>query len=209
MTIPERWATLILSGLLCALPTGCRSETVESVEVPPATGLRMITPYEDESDMGPTNEAFSSDDSAPWGFAHNGIDFFPNGDLKLFQSVSSGEVTEVNLWQNDKTSNWQVNVAVKHTSTYTVVYGFEPMTDSRDDGETQLANIFVSKGQRLAQGDPIGRLNAAGEGAHVHFGLLKNHVAVAPEPYFSPAARASVLRLVRKAWPGAGMSYGD
>ena len=72
----------------------------------------MITPYESESEMGPTREAFSSDASAPWGFAHQGIDFFPNGDLKLFRSATSGEVREVKLWQNDRTSNWQVNVTV-------------------------------------------------------------------------------------------------
>lgn len=207
-SIGDRWAKTLLSSLLCVLPLGCHGERVESVDVPNHAGLSMTTPYENESDMGPTREAFSCDDRAPWGFAHNGIDFFPKGNLKLFRSVSSGVVAEVNLWQNDKTSNWQVNVAVECGPAYTVVYGFEPMTGDRGDGKTQLANILVSKGQRLSQGHPIGRLHTAAEGAHVHFGLLKQHVAVSPEPYFSPEARASVLRLIRKAWPGAAMSYG-
>ncbi len=167
----------------------------------------MITPYVDESDMGPVNEAFSSNDNAPWGFTHNGIDFFPKSNLRQFQAVSSGVVEKFNLWQNDKTSNWQVNVVIKCNSTYSVIYGFEPMTAIQTDGKTQLANISVSMGQSIAQGDVIGRLSTGEEGAHVHFSLYENDVAICPEPFFTPQARESVLKLIRMAWSEADMCY--
>lgn len=73
----------------------------------------MLTPFRDISDMAAVHEGFSSTAEAPWGFVHNGIDFSPDENLKPFQSVSSGRVEEVKLWQNDKSLNWQVNVRIR------------------------------------------------------------------------------------------------
>jgi hypothetical protein len=169
--------------------------------------ISMITPYVNESDMGPIYEAFSSDASVPWGFEHNGIDFFPKGNLKPFQAVSSGVVVNVMLWENDKSSHWQVNVIIEYNSTYAVEYAFEPMTKNQADGETQLANISVSVGQVVSQGDIIGYLYTAGELPHVHFSLYKNASSICPEPYFTPDARESILNLLYLVWPDANMCY--
>jgi hypothetical protein len=169
--------------------------------------ISMITPYVNESDMASVNEAFSSDDSAPWGFAHNGIDFFPIGNLKPFQAVCSGDIDTVALWQNDISLNWQVNVRIICNSTYSVDYAFEPMTPVQADGETQLANISVSVGQAISQGDIIGYLFTSGEGSHVHFGFYKNSVSICPESYFTPEARDSILNLIHKDNPDWNMCY--
>ena len=40
-------------------------------------GLNLSTPYVQEENIQSINEAFSLSDSAPWGFKHGGIDFFP------------------------------------------------------------------------------------------------------------------------------------
>lgn len=170
--------------------------------------ISMITPYKNFSDMASINEAFSSTAgaaSSPWGFAHDGIDFFPNGDLKPFQAVSSGVVEIVNLWQNG--SNWQVNVRIKHNSTYSVEYSFEPFSTLQPEGNTQLANILVSVGQNVTQGYVIGNLHTVGGAAHVHFGLYKSGVAICPEPYFTPDARTSILNLLHVVWQNANMCY--
>lgn len=169
--------------------------------------ISMITPYVNQSDMASVNEAFSSDDSAPWGFTHDGVDFFPIGNLKPFQAVCSGVVDKVELWQNNISSNWQVNVRIICNSTYSVEYGFEPMTTVQSDGETQIANILVSEGQTVTQGDLIGYLFTSGEGSHVHFGFFRNWDAICPEPYFTQEARDSILDLIRIVWPGANMCY--
>jgi len=108
--------------------------------------ISMITPYKSSSDIANIGEAFSSTYSAPWGFAHSGINFFPNGNLKPFQAVSSGSVDLVELSQNDLTSNWQVNIHITYNDTYSIDYVFEPMSKIQSDGNTQRANILVSTG---------------------------------------------------------------
>ncbi len=75
------------------------------------------------------------------------------------------------------------------------------MTANQADGETQLANILVSQGQSVSQGDLIGYPYNGGEGAHVHFGLNRfvaggGDPLVCPEPYFTQEARDSILNLI-------------
>ena len=167
----------------------------------------MITPYKNASDIASINEAFSASANAPWGFAHNGIDFFPTGDIKPFQAVFSGVVTKVKLWQNDKTSNWQVNVTLEFNSSFSAEYFFESFSQNMADGQTQLSNILVSVGQSVSQGDIIGKLYTAGSGSHVHFGLMKDGDAINPEPYFTQDAKNSILEILHRTYPGANMGY--
>lgn len=168
----------------------------------PGAPISMITPYVNESDMADA-DPFENN-------SHNGLDFHPNRDLIPFRAVSSGQVEYITLWPNDKTSNWQVNITIRFNATYAVEYGFEPMTLSRADGETQLENILVSKGQTVNQGRIIGNLYAAGEGAHVHFSLNKyaatdGSPGICPEQYFTATARASILNLIRRTHPNSNM----
>jgi murein DD-endopeptidase MepM/ murein hydrolase activator NlpD len=169
--------------------------------------ISMLTPYLNNSDISSINEAFSSTSSAPWGFQHNGVDFFPTGNNKPFQAVASGTVDEVNLWQNNISSNWQVNVRIKVNPTYIVEYAFEPFSTSQTDGNTQRANISVSVGQTVVQGDAIGNLFTVNPGAHVHFGLLQNSISICPETYFTVSAKDSVLGLIHKDHPTWNMCY--
>jgi hypothetical protein len=127
--------------------------------------------------------------------------------LKPFQAVSSGVVENVELWQNNISLNWQVNVRIKYNSTYSVEYAFEPFSAVQSDGDTQRTNILISAGQNVAQGDIIGNLYTVGSGAHVHFGLYKNGAAICPEPYFTSEAKTSILNLLYVVWRGANMCY--
>lgn len=56
------------------------------------------------------------------------------------------------------TSNWQVSVTIRFNLIYLVEYAFEPNTNVQSGGVTQLANILVSEGQTVSQGDIIGYL---------------------------------------------------
>ncbi|MHA2217875.1 MAG: M23 family metallopeptidase [Candidatus Hodarchaeales archaeon] len=150
----------------------------------------MITPYVSSSDIR-SIWLFNND-------SHRGIDFQPSGNLIPFRAVSSGVIESIELMQLESTSNWQVEVEIKYNSTYSAFYAFEPMTADQADGEIQLTNILFSVGQDVSQGDIIGYLYSAGEGAHVHFGLFKyipngGDPTICPEPYFTPEARDSLL----------------
>ncbi|MBW1788099.1 MAG: M23 family metallopeptidase [Deltaproteobacteria bacterium] len=200
--------------------------------------LFIITPYADEADMGPINEAYSESADAPWGFAHNGVDFFSVDQRTPFRAVSAGTVEELQLFYNEGNSMWQVNVSIRHDTDYRTGYAFEPWTTSQVEAEAQLADIPLSTdyrtgyafepwttsqveaeaqladiplsiGQYVTQGEIIGYLHKKGAGAHVHFGLYQGWSAICPEPFFTRAAAESVLRLLHMAFPGADMCYND
>lgn len=188
-------------------PTGTHiPPTIEPKPTKDAGPVRLITPYVNESDMVKAM-GFSIDSNSPWGFAHTGIDFAPNGDLRPFRAVCSGTVDMVDLWQLESTLNWQVSVRLECNSKYSVIYAFEPMTSAESDGETQLANILVAEGESVAQGDLIGLLPYASPECHVDFGFYDGWDRICPEPFFTPEAKASILNLIHVQWPGANMCY--
>lgn len=168
----------------------------------PSEPISMLTPYVNEADIVSINEAYSETATCPWGFVHQGIDFFPQlGSLHDFQTVSSGVVDDVNLWLNPGNNFWQVNVRIQYNNTISVEYAFEPMSSLQADGQTQLANILVAAGDTVSSGQLIGRLHAASNGAHVHFSLVENNQFICPEPYFTPAAQASIMTILQNTFP--------
>ena len=203
---------VLLGMVLLTCDKDTLDEANEASSEPADADFVMIAPFANMSDMEPIREAYSEDESAPWGFIHQGIDFFPIRNLVPFQAASSGIVQVVDLWQLETTGNWQVNLLLRYNSTFSLSYAFEPMTGNPGDGQTQADYIRVTEGQEVSQGDTLGLLFAAGNGAHVDFGLLMNDpdsglLAVCPEPYFTQAARDSILTLIRRAWSGAEMCY--
>lgn len=195
------------------------------------TSPSLLTPYLNESDMAEINVGFSSDYSfSPWDFVHDGIDIYPQGNLKPFQASCSGIVDSVQLHQNGIDSNWQVEVLIAcndyvddpdmggYFIPFSVNYVFEPMSNNQADGQSQLDNIMVVKGQTVSQGDIIGYLNVVGEASHVHFGLLQygssafleegvTGIPLCPEPHFSAEGKDSILSLLHVVWPGANICY--
>ncbi len=190
----------------------------------------LVTPYMNELDMKEIKAGFSSDDNSPWGFVHDGIDIYPQGDQKDFQAACTGIVDSVELLQDAGDSNWQVDVLIQcdeyvedpddggYFIPFSINYVFEPMSNNQIDGQNQLGNIEVVEGQTVSQGDSIGRLDAVGEGAHVHFGVVQygssafqalgiTGIPICPEPHFSAGANTSILNLLHAAWPSAGMCY--
>jgi hypothetical protein len=191
----------------------------------------LVTPYINESDMTEINAGFSSDNSiSPWGFVHDGIDIYPQGDLKPFQASCSGIVDSVELRQANPGPNWQVEVLIECNNyvsdldkggyfiPFSVDYVFEPMSSIQTDGETQLANITVNQGDTVSQGGIIGYLYATNVNAHVHFGLVQfgssafstlgvPSIPLCPEPHFSTEGKDSILNLLHVVWPSANMCY--
>jgi len=168
----------------------------------PGGSPSMATPYVNESDIREVGLFLYS--------SHKGIDFAPNADLRPYQAVFSGTVTKVNLDPPSSNANWSVQVKIQFNSTFTALYVFEPMTPAQADGATQLANIAVSEGQSVSQGDVIGHLFTPGEGAHVHFGLEKfdgsgGDPLACPESYFTSGAKSSILSLITRQDPSAGL----
>jgi len=186
---------------------GCLCPQDQNLDQLSDENFLLITPFRNMSDMGPINEAFSVDSNCPWGFEHRGIDFFTVQNLAPFQAVCPGEIKKVHLWKNDGNNNWQVNVELEYNENFSVTYAFEPLTDNPEHGQNQLENIMVDEGQEVSQGELIGNLFFGATGAHVHFGLYYKNDDICPEPYFTQAARDSIMILLHQQWPDADMCY--
>ena len=172
--------------------------------------ISVLTPYMNRDHILAIHQAYSEDDTAPWGFEHRGIDFSPAIHWAPFQAVFSGVIEVVDLYENvidEDTSFWHVNVKLVHDAVWSAWYAFEPMMESQTYGITQLLNVVVSEGDRVQAGELMGKLYAASPGAHVHFTLNKNDEAVCPKSYFSPQARASVLDIIHDDHPTWEMCY--
>jgi hypothetical protein len=196
-----RPALFLAAALLASALAGCwRAE-----EWP--ADPELIAPFTDASAFGPVKEAFSATASAPWLFAHDGIDFFPLGDGTPLRAAALGTVVERTLWRNPTSQNWQVNLRVVYDDHYEVEYVFEPFSAVTADGEAQLAAVVLAPGTTVVPGDPIGSVKVAGNGAHLHFGLKKDEVAICPEPYFTEAGAAAVLDLIHRDHPTWAMCY--
>jgi len=212
------WCLLLLS-ICTAADNPTHSSTPQDPDASKVVGIinllvmppfSVLTPYMNSSQIRSIPEAYSEDASAPWGFEHRGIDFSPNVQLASFQAAFSGVIEVVDLHENvidPDTSYWHVNVKLVHDAVWSAWYAFEPMTESQTDAIIQLWNLAVSEGYYLQAGDFMGKLHAPTAGAHVHFTLNKNDVAVCPEFYFTPQARQSVLDIIHKDHPTWDMCY--
>ena len=165
------------------------SATFSTLTVPP---LSLITPYVNHADMSKVGDFFNAEyiENEPWGWIHDGLDFYPVGNLSPFQAACSGRVHRIFTFDD------QVTLLINCLSNYSIEYNFE--AQAPNTGQIQLENIFVTEGQWVAQGDVIGLLYSAEnpEFAHVHFTLYDSAVAICPAPYFTPSALLSVQELV-------------
>jgi len=164
--------------------------TASFVRTEPAV-LSLVTPYTSESDMRDINDFFNAQyKDEPWGRIHDGLDVDPDGDLKAYQSACAGRVNKIYTFDD------QVMVMIDCDSTYSIGYNLE--NQAPNTGQTQYENISIEEGQLVAQGDIIGHLYSAEnpEKAHVHFTLYENAIPICPEPYFTQAARDSIMNLI-------------
>lgn len=193
-------AAILASALACAKVYPFLREHL--LPAKPLEGT-VITPSVDNANFYST-EAYGGPD-APWGFYHNGVDFLESIDHQPIQAAASGKVVRLEERFNTG-SNWQVELTIKHGK-YDLQYAFEIFSPDKKDIDAQMADISVKLGQNVHQGQPIGYLHRVKVGAHVHFGIAKNNQVVCPEPFFTPTARAQVLALIQKTYPGAKICY--
>ena len=166
--------------------------------------LSLVTPYASESDMREINDFFNAQyRDKPWGRIHDGLDVDPDGNLKAYQSACAGRVKKIYTFDD------QVMVMIDCDSTYTIGYNFE--SQAPNTGQDQLDNISVTLGGTVTQGEIIGYLYSAEnpEKAHVHFTLYKNAIPICPEPYFTQAARDSIMNLIAVAHQDVIMCNSD
>lgn len=140
-------------------------------------------------------EAYSTDASAPWGFAHNGIDFMTDSAREPVIASANGTITRVDIKRFPPRNNWQINIALRVTDRYTIGYAIEPMRSDDATGQSQQALIMVSAGQTVLAGDVLGELIGGENGAHIHWGINDERIgqAVCPAPFLSDTQQRELL----------------
>jgi len=173
----------------------------------PAEEISLISPYVNYGDMASIQKGFGCNVSSPWQ-DHSGLDIVPAGNLMPFRAMAAGKVVEVNATRNQGNNLWMTSVIVKYNSTYRILYAFENLTADEADRDTQLANLNVTPGQMVAQGEILGRLHTvSGTYYHVHISLIKNGERICPEPYLTADARTGINNLIHVNYPALQMCY--
>ncbi len=164
--------------------------------------------YSNRSDIESFNEGYSESVSCPWGFIHNGIDYFyfNNSDV-IAAAPGLVESIELRDWGPESWQRYVISMEIRFNATVTLSYGFEPITNFTEDQAQQLAMFNIEVGDWVAKGDVIAKFLRVNDGAHIHFGVYQNDVARDPTLYMSPAELNELEEMIDDFNPTWDASY--
>ena len=144
--------------------------------------------YENRSDNYAFNEGYSETTSCPWGFIHNGLDYFFLNNSKVI-AATPGKVEEIR-WRDygeGVENRYHISIQIRFNKTITLGYNFEPWTQNSADKDKQLAMFLVEEGDWVEIGQEIARFLYVHESAHIHFDISFKGDQTCPKPFFSTA----------------------
>lgn len=164
--------------------------------------------YSNRSDIRSFNEAYSESTACPWGFIHNGIDYAYYNDSDVI-AAAPGLVEEITLndWGPEAQHRYTINVMIRFNATVRLVYGFEPWTNSTEEQTQQVEMFNFEVGTWVAKGDVIAKFLLAGDGAHIHFGVVQNNEWRDPTLYMSTDGYNELLGMIHEFEPTWEISY--
>jgi len=164
--------------------------------------------YSNRSDIRSFNEAYSESTSCPWGFIHNGIDYAYFNDSDVI-AAAPGLVDRIDLndWGPEAQHRYTINVHIRFNATVQLIYAFEPWTNSTDEQAQQVEMFNFEVGTWVAKGDVIAKFLLAGDGAHIHFGVVQNNEWRDPTLYMSTDGYNELLGMIHEFEPTWEISY--
>jgi len=168
----------------------------------------MGVAYANRSDIRSFNEAYSESDNCPWGFVHNGIDYAYFNDSDVI-AAAPGLVERINLndWGSEAQHRYTINVEIRFNETVKVIYHFEPWTNSTDEQAQQVEMFNFEVGTWVTKGEVIAKFLVAGNGAHIHFGVVQNEEWRDPSLYMSTEGYNELLGMIQDFHPTWEISY--
>lgn len=161
--------------------------------------------YSNQSDIAMWNDGYSESDSCPWGFIHNGLDyFFFNNSVVI--AAAPGIVENIELGYVANGTVYKVAVHIRFNSTLTIEYGFEGFSTDVAVRAQQAAMIDVEIGDWVAKGDQIGRFNRPTEYDHVHFSVYLND-AICPRLVMGEDDYNEIMSLIQSFHPTWELCY--
>lgn len=164
--------------------------------------------YENRSDIIAFNEGYSESDNCPWGFVHNGIDYFFDNASPVI-AAAPGRVESIQVTDNgaNVTNRFFITITIRFNSSLVVHYNFEPWTKNETERDQQLEMVNIQAGDWVALGEQIAVFLKAGPGAHIHFGVILNNEWQCPRPYFSADAYTEIMEMIHSFHPDWDLCY--
>lgn len=134
--------------------------------------------YSNQSDIAMWNDGYSESNSCPWGFIHNGLDYFFLNNSDVI-TAAPGLVENIELGYVANGTVYKVAVHIRFNSTLTIEYGFEGFSTDVAVRAQQAAMIDVEIGDWVAKGEQIGKFLRPTTYDHVHFSVYLNE-AICP-----------------------------
>ncbi|NHJ13931.1 MAG: M23 family metallopeptidase [Candidatus Thorarchaeota archaeon] len=159
--------------------------------------------YSSQSDIAYFNDGYSESDNCPWGFEHNGIDYFFLNNSPVI-AASPGIVETIEIGYVPESTFYKVAVQVGFNGSIWLEYSFEG--DSADEAvrAQQVSMLEVEVGDWVAKGDQIGRFLRPSEYDHIHFGLYLNDEAICPRRVMGDVDYNEIMSLIDFFHPGQG-----
>ncbi|MCK5345157.1 MAG: M23 family metallopeptidase [Candidatus Heimdallarchaeota archaeon] len=156
--------------------------------------------YANQSDIAFWNDGYSESDTCPWGFIHNGLDFFFTNNSVVI-AAAPGLVENISLGYLPASTIYSVGVKIRFNSSLTVEYGFEG--DSPDEAirAQQAAMLDIEIGDWVAKGDQIGRFLRPTQYDHIHFGVYQNDEAFCPRQVMGEDDYNEIMNLIQTFHP--------
>ncbi len=164
--------------------------------------------YTNRSDNYAFNEGYSESDACPWGFEHNGLDYFLLNDSKVI-AATPGRVEEIR-WRDygeGVENRFHVSIYIRFNRSITLGYNFEPWTQNVEDKDKQLAMIKVQEGDWVELGQEIARFLYVQVSAHIHFDISYKNDQTCPEPFFSTEGYNEMMEMIHSFNPTWEMCY--
>ncbi|QEE16864.1 M23 family metallopeptidase [Promethearchaeum syntrophicum] len=153
--------------------------------------------YENQSDINAVNEAYSNTENCPWGFIHEGFDYFMNNNTAVL-AATPGKVYDIAFTDNGEgvDNRYYVAIWIRFNETVEIGYNFESWTTNESNWENQKSMITIQVDDWVEQGQEIGRFLQVGEGAHIHFDVIENNERQCHIRYYSPEAFIEIMELI-------------
>ena len=164
--------------------------------------------YENRSDIYAFNEGYSDTDSCPWGFKHQGIDYFLLNNSKVL-AATPGKVEKIE-WRDygeGVENRYHIRIWIRFNKTVEIGYNFEPWTQNEADKDKQLSMFKVQVRDWVEIGQEIARFLKVNEGAHIHFDVIEKGERSCPKKYFSSEGYTELMEMIHSFHPDWELCY--
>jgi hypothetical protein len=161
--------------------------------------------YSNRSDIAFWNDGYSETDACPWGFIHNGLDYFFYNDSVVI-AAAPGLVESIEVGYLENSTFYKVCVKIQFNESIILEYSFEGEGNETCRAQ-QVEMLGIEVGDWVAKGDQIAKFLRPSEYSHIHFGVYLDYVAFCPGLVMGPDDYTEIMALIHSFHPTWELCY--